>query len=423
MRTLGLAVVGMGWMGELHTRALLRLPHHYPQIDARVVPVVVADPREDRRRAAAEQYGFTRSDAEWRNAIVDPAVDIVSITAPNAMHAEVIAAAVAAGKPFWVEKPVGRAPQDAIGAALAAQQAGVMSAVGFDYELVPAVLRAKQLVDNGTVGSIRTYRGRFLADYAASPTVGRSWRFVRNEAGSGVLGDLMTHVIDQALLLCGPIQELMADEVTFITERPEPATEMAGHFGKAEGAAMAPVENEDHLSALVRFASGARGTLEVGRCVVGPHVQMGFDLYGSDAALSWTFGRMNELEAASSKGVLDVAIGDGPDHGLEVGIDDGSNDSSNDSLEVGFTTSYAKAGYGDFARFQPGPGIPMGYDDLKVIEASGFVRSVLSGQPVRPNIKTMAEVAEVMLAMQRSVSSRSWKEVGSLADEGLEEVR
>jgi len=407
MKTLGLAVVGMGWMGELHTRALLRLPHHYPQIDARVVPVVVADPRHDRRRSAAEQYGFMRSDAEWRNAIVDPAVDIVSITAPNAMHAEVIAAAVAAGKPFWVEKPVGQSPQDAIAAAVAAQQAGVMSAVGFDYELVPAVLRAKQLVYNGTVGSIRTYRGRFLADYAASPTVGRSWRFVRSEAGSGVLGDLMTHVIDQALLLCGPIEELMADEATFIIERPEPATEMAGHFGKAEGAAMAPVENEDHLSALVHFASGARGTLEVGRCVVGRHVQMGFDLYGADAALSWTFGRMNELEAASSKGVLDVAIGDGPDHGLEVG----------------FTTSYAKAGYGDFARFQPGPGIPMGYDDLKVIEASGFVRSVLSGQPVRPNIKTMAEVAEVMLAMQRSVSSRSWEEVGSLANEGLEEVR
>jgi predicted dehydrogenase len=394
MRTLGLAVVGMGWMGELHTRALLRLPHHYPDIDARVVPVVVADPRDDRRRAGAEQYGFTRSDAEWRNAIVDPAVDIVSITAPNAMHAEVVAAAVAAGKPFWVEKPVGRTPQDAIAAASAARRAGVMSAVGFDYELVPAVLRAKELVDDGTVGPIRTYRGRFLADYAASPTVGRSWRFVRNEAGSGVLGDLMTHVIDQALLLCGPIDELMADEVTFVTERPEPATAMAGHFGKAEGAAIAPVENEDHLSALVRFASGARGTLEVGRCVVGRHVQMGFDLYGAEAALSWTFERMNELEVASSEGI-----------------------------DAGFTTSYAKAGYGDFTRFQPGPGIPMGYDDLKVIEASGFVRSVLSGQPVRPNMTTMAEVAKVMLAMQRSVSSRSWEEVGSLADEGLDEVR
>lgn len=394
MRTFGLAVVGMGWMGELHTRALLRLPHHFPEIDARAVPVVVADPSTDRRRLAVDQYGFKDTTADWRRAVADPAVDIVSITAPNAMHAEVVAAAVEAGKAFWVEKPVGRSPEEAISAAAAASRAGVMSAVGFDYEVVPAVLRAKQLVDDGTTGPIRTYRGRFLADYAASPDVARSWRFVRDEAGSGVLGDLMTHVIDQALLLCGPIESLVADEVTFITERPLPATPAAGHFAKAEGMAMAPVENEDHLSVLVRFASGARGTLEVGRTVVGRHVQMGFELYGTAAALCWTFGRMNELEMASSSG-----------------------------LDLGFTTAYAKAGYPDFDRFQPGPGIPMGYDDLKVIEASRFIRSVMSGQPMRPDITTMAEVGEVMAAMQRSVSSRSWEDVGSTFGGGSKEVR
>ena len=384
MRTLGLAVVGMGWMGELHTRALLRLPHHYPEVQARVRPVVVADPRDDRRQAAADQYGFARSTAEWRDALGDPGVDIVSITAPNAMHAEVIAAAVDAAKPFWVEKPVGRSPQDAIDAAAAARHGGIMSAVGFDYEVAPAVMRARQLIDDGTVGPIRTYRGHFLADYAADPGVARSWRFVRGEAGSGVLGDLMTHVIDQALLLCGPIDAVVADQATFVTERPEPAAGMAGHFGTAEGTQMAPVENEDHIGALVRFASGARGTLEVERTVVGRHVQMGFELYGDRAALGWTFQRMNELEVASSaKGA-----------------------------ERGFTVTYARDGYGDFSRFQPGPGIPMGYDDLKVIEASRFVRSVLSGQPLRPNIETMAEVAEVMGAIERSVSTGKWAKVG-----------
>lgn len=384
MRTLGLAVVGMGWMGELHTRALLRLPHHYPELEARIRPVVVADPRDDRRTAAADQYGFARSTADWRDVLGDPAVDIVSITAPNAMHAEVIAAAVSAGKAFWVEKPVGRSPQEAVEAAAAARVAGVMSAVGFDYEVAPAVMRARQLIDEGTVGPIRTYRGHFLADYAADPGVARSWRFVRSEAGSGVLGDLMTHVIDQALLLCGPIDAVVADEATFVTERPEPAAGMAGHFGRAEGTRTAPVENEDHIGALVRFASGARGTLEVGRTVVGRHVQMGFELYGGQAAIAWTFQRMNELEVASSA----------------------------NRTERGVTVSYAKDGYGDFSRFQPGPGIPMGYDDLKVIEASRFVRSVLSSQPLRPNIQTMAEVAEVMAAIERSASTGAWAEVG-----------
>ena len=386
MRTLGLAVVGMGWMGELHTRALLRLPHHYPDVEARVRPVVAADPREDRRRAAAEQYGFARSTAEWRDAIDDPDVDIVSITAPNAMHAEMIAAATRAGKAFWVEKPVGRSPEEAIEAAAAARAAGVMSAVGFDYEVAPAVLRARQLIDEGAVEAIRTYHGRFLADYAADPSVARSWRFERAEAGSGVLGDLMTHVIDQALMLCGPVDALVADEATFVTERPRPAAGMAGHFARAEGTETAPVENEDHIGVLVRFASGARGTLEAGRTVVGRHVRMGFELYGTRASLIWTFQRMNELEVARMA-------------------------PSPDGLDAGITVAYARDGYGDFSRFQPGPAIPMGYDDLKVIEGSRFVRSVLSGEPLRPNIDTMAEVAEVMVAIQRSVSSGRWEEV------------
>jgi predicted dehydrogenase len=381
MRTLGLAVVGMGWMGELHTRALLRLPYHYPEVTARVVPVVVADPQEARRRAAVEQYGFARGSDEWREAIIDPAVDVVSVTAPNVMHAEVAAAAADAGKAFWVEKPVGRSPEEALAVAAAAEAAGVMSAVGFDYEVAPAVQRAHQLVATGDVGSVRTYCGRFLADYAADPSVGRSWRFRRSEAGTGVLGDLMAHVIDQALLLCGPIQALVADEVTFVTERPQPPAGAAGHFAKAEGAALVPVENEDHLSVLVRFASGARGMLEAGRTVVGRHVHMGFDLYGSEGALGWTLERMNELQIASG----------------------GSG------LDLGYTTVYAKAGYGDFERFQPGPGIPMGYDDLKVIEAGRFVRAVLSGQPARPDIGTMAEVATVMATMQRSVASGTWE--------------
>ena len=388
MRTLGLAVVGMGWMGELHTRALLRLPHHYPEVQARVIPVVVADPRTDRRQAAADRYGFTRATAEWRDALSDPDVDILSITAPNAMHAEVIGAAADARKAFWVEKPVGRSPRDAIDAAAAARAAGVMSAVGFDYEVVPAVVHARQLIDDGALGPVRTYRGRFLADYAADPSVSRSWRFVRSEAGTGVLGDLMTHVIDQALLLCGPIDAVVADEATFVTERPQPTGDMAGHFARAEGAPMAPVENEDHLGALVRFTSGARGTLEAGRAVVGRHVQVGFELEGTRAALGWTFQRMNELQVATSTR--------GPDGG--------------------FTVAYAKDGYGDFSRFQPGPGIPMGYDDLKVIEGSRFVRSVLADQPLRPNIDTMAEVAEVMVALQRSVASGRWEKVAALGD-------
>jgi predicted dehydrogenase len=389
MRVLRLAVVGMGWMGELHTRALLRLPHHYPELGARIAPLVVVDPAEKRRQAASERYGFERGTAHWHEAVEDPSVDLVSITGPNSLHAEVAIACARAGKAFWVEKPVGRFPQEAFAVAEAAEAAGVVTAVGFDYEVAPAVQRALSLVADGSVGAVQTYRGRFLADYAADPSVGRSWRFRREQAGAGVLGDLMSHVLDQALLLCGPVAEVIADQAIFVAERPEPDTSFARHFSRQEGSAMAPVENEDHLNVLVRFASGARGTLEVGRTVVGHNVDLGFDLHGSRGAISWRFERMNELKITNL----------------------GS------SLDADWVISYGRDGFGDFDRFQPGPGIPMGYDDLKVIEASRFIRAVLEGRPARPDVATMAEVANVTAAIAASVASGRWEPAGEVDGE------
>ena len=143
--SVGAAVIGYGWMGRLHAQAYLRLRHHYPQLPAARL-IGVADPEAERRDEAVSRFGFERSVADWRELLDDPAVDAVSVTAPNQWHRQIATAAAAAGRHVWVEKPVGLTAADAGAVARAIQDAGVQSCVGFNYRHVPAIRQARELI-------------------------------------------------------------------------------------------------------------------------------------------------------------------------------------------------------------------------------------------------------------------------------------
>jgi len=382
-RSIGVAVVGMGWMGAVHSRAYLRLKHHYPEIDVEPRLVVAVDPDQSRREQAEISFGFARTGSEWRDVIEASDVDVVSVTAPNFMHHEIGVAVAKAGKHLWIEKPAGRNLQETVDIFTACEQHAVISAVGFDYRIAPAVERAAQLAKDGAFGDPHLYRGSFLGDYAASPEVALSWRFRKERAGSGVLGDLMSHVADLALMMNGPIEKVSAQTAIFVTERPIPADEFQAHFSTIVSERKGPVENEDHVIAQVQFSSGAIGTLECGRCVPGRRVAMGFEYYGSRGGVEWNFERMNELRT----------FGDGL------------------SDDNGFRDVLGSPNQGDFGRFQPGPGISMSYDDLKVIEASRFLTGVLTGQQQSPSMSDMVRAAAVIQAMVDSADTGTWTPV------------
>src|SRR4051812_5403673 len=183
---LGIGVIGLGWMGRVHSSAYRRVPEHFPELG--VSPrLVVASDLSDARRAHAERLGFERTVEDWRAVLEDPAVDLVSITVPNAMHRDVAVAAAEAGKHIWVEKPVGCGVDDTEAVFDAVRRAGLLNAVGFCYRFAPAVAHARALIAAGEIGAVTHYRGAFLADYANRPESAASWRFFRADAGSGAL--------------------------------------------------------------------------------------------------------------------------------------------------------------------------------------------------------------------------------------------
>ncbi len=260
-RDLGVAVVGFGWMGQVHARAWARLLQHYPDNPSRPRLVAVADPDEGRREEARSAYGFADAHADWRDLLARTDVDVVSVCGPNFVHREIGVAVAESGRHLWIEKPAGRSASDTQAIASAVGKAGVQSAVGFNYRNAPAVERARQMVADGRLGAVETIEVRLLADYSAHPDGGLSWRFDPERAGTGVLGDLASHGFDLATYVggdqVGGIRELVADQATFIAERPE-ATGVVSHFDRG-GGALGPVGNEDQISALLRFACGARG--------------------------------------------------------------------------------------------------------------------------------------------------------------------
>jgi predicted dehydrogenase len=299
------------------------------------------------------------------------------------MHLEMATAAAEAGKHIWAEKPLGRSPTETRAIAAAIEDAGVRTIVGLNYRSAPAVQHAVRLVADGAIGELARFRGWFLGDYGADPRVALSWRFSRELAGLGVLGDLMSHAADLALLLVGPIEAATAVTRTQIPTRPLIAAGTGTHFDLIEGGETGEVGNEDYALALVRFESGLVGSLEASRVCVGRHAETGFELHGREGSLAWDFRRMNELET-----YLPLPTGD-----------------------VGSATVYMGPRHPHYAHFQPGPAIAMGYDDLKTIEAHLFLESVADGVQREPGVREMLEVARVIEAMEASAASGGWVSV------------
>ncbi|MEU7059239.1 Gfo/Idh/MocA family oxidoreductase [Streptomyces sp. NPDC046197] len=379
VNTLGVAVVGFGWMGRVHTQAYARLPHHFPQLDLRPHLVTVADEVPGRAQEAAGQYGFDSATRDWREVAADPRVQAVSITAPNFVHREIGVAMAEAGKHIWIEKPVGLTAADARAVADAVTKAGVQGTVGFNYRNAPAVAAARDLIASGEIGRVTHVRIRLLSDYAAHPEGALTWRYERERGGSGVLGDLASHGVDLARFLLGEIESLAADTAVFVSERARPTGATAGHT-RAAGGAPGPVENDDYVSCLLRFSSGARGVLEASRVSVGEQNNYGFEIHGTRGALFWDFRRMGELGVSRGTAYQDQPV----------------------------STVHVGPGHGEYGAFQPGAANAMGYDDLKVIEACHFLRSVAAGTAYGPTLDDAVTAAAALDAMTRSAEQRSW---------------
>src|SRR5215207_289162 len=387
-RRLGIGVVGFGWMGQAHSRSAARIPSLFPEREFDVDLVVCGDNVPERQQIALDGFGFAEVADDWRKVIDRSDVDIVYVTAPNMLHEPVAVAAAEAGKAVFCEKRVGGKPEQTVRIAAAAQRAGVITGVGYNYRWAPLVQHAKQLIDSGRLGEITNYRGRFFSMYGADPMGLLSWRFLVDEAGYGVSSDILSHTVDLATMLVGPIMSVSGTMETYIKDRPLPKAGGTHYDRGAVGDPTGNVTNEDYAGALVTFANGARGTFEASRAIIGPESQMAFDVHGTKGALRWNLETMNSLE---------VYLVD----------DEGCAPS-------GYTTVLASDRYPYQGHFVPGDGNSIGYEDLKVIENYEFLTAVARGEQHEPGFREALDYVAFQSAWLRSCESGRWIDVAPI---------
>ena len=388
-RRIGVGVIGFGWLGQAHSRSLARIPMLFRERAYEPRLVACSDAMAARVDQAVASFGFDRGSVDWRVVVEDPDVEVVFIAAPNMVHGELVAAVAGAGKAVFCEKPVGGTPAHVLRAATAARTAGVISGVGYNYRWAPLVRYARELIATGELGHITNYRGRFFSMYGADPLGVNSWRFQLEEAGYGVTSDLLSHAVDLAHMLIGPITRITGTIETFIRERPVPSGN-SNHYGRGSaGDPLTPVTNEDYAGMLVEFANGTRGTFEASRTALGPESEMGFDAYGTQGAVGWNFERLNELRL------------------YRATTDRGS----------GYTTVRGGDRFGHHGIFVPGSGNPIGFEDLVTIEDHEFCTAVAEDRPFEPGFEQALEWARVQDALLRSARTGAWESVVPLAAE------
>jgi predicted dehydrogenase len=388
-RRIGVGLVGFGWLGQAHSRSLQRIPTLFAQREFDPELVICSDAVPARVDEAVGSFGYARGTTDWRAVMDDPAVDVVFVAAPNMLHLELVEAAAQAGKHVFCEKPVGGTPEQTVRAERVARHAGVTTGVGYNYRWAPLVRYAARLIEDGRLGEITNYRGRFFSTYGSDPLGLLSWRFLVDEGGYGVTSDLLSHSVDLAHMLLGPITRVSGTTATFIAQRPI-AMPGQSHYGRgAPGDPTGTVTNEDYAGMLCEFAGGARGTFEASRTIVGPESQMAFDAYGTRGAVGWNLERLNELQVYLAE----------------------------DELHTGYRTVFGGDRFPYHGHFVPGSANGIGFEDLVAIEDYEFCRAIAHERPFAPGFGEAVEWVSVQAALLRSAQSGAWEDVVSLRED------
>lgn len=280
MKTIGIGVIGWGFMGKTHTQALQSIPIYYPGADFKIKLRCICTRRIEMARQAAEMLGFESYTDDYRELLQRDDIDVVSICTPNDQHEAMALAALKAGKHIYMDKPLAVNGESANRIAQAAKEAGVLTQMVFNNRFSPSALRAKQLVDEGKIGDILTFNARYLHSGSIDPNRPIGWK---QQMQGGVLLDLGSHALDLLMWLTGYPKKVLCKMFTLYPDRP---TKDGGREINL---------SEDHVSMMLEMPNGAVGCVEASKIATGTDDELSFEIYGTRGAIRWHSMDMNYL--------------------------------------------------------------------------------------------------------------------------------
>lgn len=378
IRTLGVGIVGFGWMGKTHAHCYRSLPFLYKDLPFRTQLVGVCVRRAETIQQAIDTAGFAFGTTSLDELLARPDIHVVNICTPNALHAEQVIAALRAGKHVYCDKPLAVTAADAqrIVAALDSAATPLVTQLACQYRFYPCTMRAKQLIDEGHLGSLLSFRGAYLHASLVDAAKPISWRQLPG-AGGGVLLDLGSHLLDLLIYLIGPVNRVLARCHTHTRERPDPRT-----------GTLSPVAAEDFAALLLETASGAVGTAELSKLATGVNDELRLELHGDRGALRVNLAEPNVLE------FYDHTAPASPIGGLQ-----------------GFTRIQTTRHYPPPAgNMLPGKMI-VGWETAHAACLYNFLGAICGTEKAHPTFADAAQLQHLLDTAQRSATAGSWLDV------------
>jgi predicted dehydrogenase len=384
MGSVNVGLIGYKFMGKAHSNAYKSVGMFFP-LEDRVVMKAICGRDRDGVKKAAETWGWESFETDWKKLIKRKDIDVVDISTPGNLHAEMAIAAARAGKHVICEKPLANSLAEARDMLKSVQKAGVKNMVFFNYRRVPAVAFARQMIREGKLGEIYHFRAAYLQDWIVDAEFPLVWRLDKKIAGSGALGDIGAHIIDLSLFLVGEISEVVADLKTFIKKRPLLESGSAFFAQKKAGPPqLGTVTVDDAALFIARFKNGAMGSFEATRFATGRKNANQFEIYGSRGALSFNLESLNELHYYSK---------------------------DDSATEQGFKRVLVTDGGHPYLKAWWPPGHIIGYEHTFTNALSDFFRALENGQPVMPDFGEGVKVQAVLDAVEKSAGRKKWMKV------------
>jgi predicted dehydrogenase len=283
---LGIGMIGLGCIGEAHLDGILRMPYIFSNPPAKPVLVTACDLRKEKTVEVSERFGFKNCTSDWKDLLKNEAIQVVYNTAPNNMHLEPCIAAAEAGKHIVCEKPLGRDSKESKAIFKAAREAKIKHICNFIFRMTPALAFAKKMLDEKKLGKIISFSATRLIDHLLDPDSPFTWRLDKKISGSGVVGDLMSHIIDLARWLCGEPVSVQAVNKVFIKKRPR----------VEDKTLKSTVLVEDDALAILDFKNGATGYLAASGMRAGRKAVAEIEINGELGTIYWNFEEINKLQ-------------------------------------------------------------------------------------------------------------------------------
>jgi predicted dehydrogenase len=374
MKQAGVGIIGYGFMGKVHAYGYRTIPFYYdpPPLETRLVAVATSSAAT--AEAAQRHGGFETATDDWRRLIERKDVQIVDICSPNPLHAEQLAAAMAAGKHIYCDKPLTVTADEARQVRSAMGQWAGIGQMALHNRFFSGILRARQLIDEELLGTPIGFRAVYLHSGSVDPSVPLKWK-LRGADGGGVLLDLASHVLDLVDWLVGPIESLRAESRILYPSRPD-----------GRGGTQA-VDAEDQVIITARIAGGALGTIEASKIATGAEDDMRLELHGSAGAIRFDLAQPDIIETYSR------ADPDQPLGGMR-----------------GWKRIPALQRYPAPSGF-PSPRATSGWLRGHVHCQYSFLKAVAEGSTPDPSLERGVEIQLLMAAALKSTSSGTWETV------------